>query len=69
MAERDTRKVQEDSLFDLLQLNHYRGKNNPLTPMLLVMVARAKNGMTQDEVDAVYKRVAESFIQEDGTNE
>jgi len=66
MAERDTRKAQEDKLYDLMQINFSRDENKRLSheqidPALQHMLARAKNGMTSDEIDAVEKRVKEAM--------
>ena len=66
MAERDTRKAQEDWLYDLQQLNYSRDENNRLLlekveTLLQIMIGRAKNGMSNDEIDAVEKRVKEAM--------
>jgi len=67
MAERDTRKSQEDVLFDLMQLYYStRDENGKISPekiemQLDVMINRAQNGMSNDEVDAVEKRVKSAF--------
>jgi hypothetical protein len=68
MADRDTRKAQEDRLFDLVYLDYSRGESKVLAPELRLMINRAKNGMAPDEIDAVYKRVKDSLEEENGTD-
>ena len=63
MTEREMKKVQEDGLFENFVAQEFvkAGKAQSLQSYLEVGAERSKNGMSNDEIDAVRQRAVTAF--------